>query len=148
MRRQFYMILSAFLTISIILLGCSFASTSGLDNSDFLIEQELGNVRVVYSDNFVNLYNKQVDVSIINSGEGSSDYVISVVGLDSSQYGKVYYNVDGGETMMLTDKLVIDTVGSSGSSTDYKHHKINFFFDENVEFNLNTNFLEEVNYGS
>lgn len=147
MRRQFYGILGAFLTISIILLGSSFASQSGLDNSNFLNEQRLGNVRVVYSDNFVNLYNKEVDVSIINSGEGIADYVLVVDGLDKSLYGKVYYSVDGGETTVLTDNIVIGSIGSTGTD-DYKHHKIKFFFDEIIEFNISAKYADEVNYGS
>lgn len=147
MRRQFYGILGAFLTISIILLGSSFASQSGLDNSNFLNEQKLGNVRVVFSDNFVNLYNKEVYVSVINSGEGMADYVLVIDGLDKNLYGKVYYSVDGGETLALTDKIVIGTVGDAGTD-DYKHHKINFFFDEAIEFNINAKYLDEVNYGS
>lgn len=147
MRRQFYIVLGAFLTISMVLLGSSFASQSGLDNSNFLNEQKLGNVRVVYSDNFVNLYNKVVDVSIINSGEGIADYVLYIDGLDSSQYGKVYYSVDGGETLALTNNIVIGSVGSSGND-DYKHHKINFYFDEIVEFNIYAKYIDEVNYGS
>lgn len=147
MRRQFYIILGAFLTISMVLLGSSFASQSGLDNSNFLNEEKLGNVRVVYSDNFVNLYNKEIDVSVINSGEGIADYVLYIDGIDESLYGKVYYSVDGGETMALTRNIVIGSVGNSGSD-DYKHHKINFYFDEIVEFYVHASFADEVNYGS
>ena len=147
MRRQFYGILGAFLTISIVLLGSSFASQSGLDNSNFLNEQDLGNVRVVYSDNFVNLYNKSVDVSVINRGDGIADYALVVEGLDSSQYGKVYYNVDGGETTVLIDTIVIDSIGRVGND-DYNHHKINFYFDEIIEFSIRAKYADEVNYGS
>ena len=50
MRRQFYIILGAFLTISMVLLGSSFASQSGLDNSNFLNEQDLEWNKIVLDD--------------------------------------------------------------------------------------------------
>ena len=43
--------------------------------------------------------------------------------------------------------IVIGSIGSTGTD-DYKHHKIKFFFDEIIEFNISAKYADEVNYGS
>ena len=149
MNKRLGIVIASFVILSVFLLGFSFAKESGKEHDNGLLESENNNVRVVYSDNVINKSNKVVDVSLINKNENVKDYVIVIEGIDDNVIGSIKYKIDDGDEKVLTKTIYNGTLSGFGNNGDYGHHKIEFIFDNDIEFKLIAKeYNGEVVYGS
>ena len=147
MSKRLGIIIGAFVVISVFLLSASFAKESGNEGKEDLIRSGSDNLRIVYSNNVINKDDKDVDISVINRSDVVKDYVISVDGI--SDYSNVMYKLDDEEVKQLTNIIYIGTLSGYGDDGDYKGHKIEFIFEEDIEFNVSIKeYNGEVVYGS
>lgn len=147
MSKRLGIIIGAFVIISVFLLSASFAKESGNDGKEDLIRTGSDNLRIVYSNNVINKDDKEIDISVINRSDVVKDYVISIDGI--SNYSKVMYKLDDEEVKQLTNIIYVGTLSSYGDDGDYKGHKVEFIFEEDIEFNVSIKeYNGEVVYGS
>ena len=147
MSKRLGIIIGAFVIVSILLLGASFAKESGNEGKEDLIRDGSGNLRIVYSNKVINKDDKDIDISIINRSDVVKDYVIKVEGI--TDYSKVKYKLDGEDEKQVTDVIYIGALSSYVNDGDYKGHNIEFIFEDDLEFNVTINeYNGEVVYGS
>lgn len=148
MNKRLGVVIVSFIAVSILLLGASFAKESGNDGKEELIRSGSDNLRIIYSNNVINRENKEANVSVINRSDMVKDYVISVEGV--YDYSNIMYKIDGGNEIALTSNVIhVGTLSSYGNEGDYKGHKIEFVFDDDIEFNvIIKEYNGEVVYGS
>ena len=148
MSKRLTVIVCSFLAVSIVLLGCSFARQSGKENGG-LLQEENGNLRVVYSDNVINQNNKKVDLSFINRDENIRDYYVYIDNVNNIDLSNVKYKVDNGEEQSVNGNLLTGTLSEFGMDGDQVTHSIEFIFDGDITFNIGASTYDgEVVYGS
>lgn len=150
MSKRIYITLFCVLTLSLVLLGFSFARESGTNDVVGLKELTNDDYRVIYSDsqNISIDDSIEFDVGIINKSDVVRSYSLILSEVNNIKYDEVYYSVNDMQEQPLIDGMIyLGEISPYGQDGDYQKYNIKLInkSDEKLEFYLDTKNNSEVN---
>lgn len=139
MKKRLSVLLLIVFGISVFLLGFSYAKESGKTEDASYIEKVDDDYRVVFQDGYyLDKINNVVTFNLVNKAEEERTYVVSLNETLNQEYENVYYSVDGGDKILLSDENVLKvTLSAYGSDGDLEYHKIILYTDdESLKFRV------------
>lgn len=153
MGKRFYVVLFCVLSLSVVLLGLSFAKESGTNGDVYLADNTTDNYRVVFDeDNLIDTgKSNTMTVSIINLKNEEFNYSVVLNEVDNLKYKDVYYTVNGSEESKLKDGVIelgtLSAYGNKGDQGTYEiliYSKCNALY--NFEVSINNKKSNTLNY--
>lgn len=141
MSKRFYIILFCTLSLSVVLLGFSFARESGNNDLVGLANGNTDDFRVVYSNNqrLDTKDNDSVDISLVNKRGDNSKFYLVLEEVSDIVYENLYYTIDDGEkTELLNNEIYLGELTSFGTDGDFMSHSIKLINEsgKELEFKL------------
>lgn len=127
------------MSVSVVLLGFSFAKESGETDAVSLAEIREESFRAVFSNNkrLNTSDNNQVDISIINKDSLDTHFVLVLEEVHNQEVEDVYYSLDNGEEQKLVNGCIdLGTIHAYGTDGDYALHSIKIRSSHDYEFSL------------
>ncbi len=153
MSKRFYIVLFCILSLSVVLLGFSFAKESGNNGLTSLESGSTDEYRVVYSNNqrLDNEENDTVNISIINKMKEEAKFYLVLEEINNNSYDNLYYTIDSGtKKEMLSNEIYLGELNSFGTNGDFTNHTIKLIdnSDKYLEFKLSIKRYDKNDFSS
>lgn len=136
MSNRIYITLFCVLTLSLVLLGFSFAKESGTSDVALLDDKSSESFRVIYSDsqNINVKEDNEFDVGIINKSDLFCSYSLVLKENSAFNYDEVYYMINDMPEQKVKDGVIyLGEISPYGQDGDYKKYNVKIINREDVE---------------
>lgn len=153
MSKRFYIVLFCVLSLSVVLLGFSFAKESGDNGLASLESGSTDEYRVVYSNNqrLDTVENDTVSISLINKMKEEAKFYLVLEEINNTSYDNLYYTIDDGtKKEMLSNEIYLGELNSFGTNGDFTNHTIKLIndSDKDLEFKLSIKKYDKNNFSA
>lgn len=146
MKKRLSILILIVFGISVFLLGFSYAKESGKTEDASYIEKVADDYRAVFPDGYyLDRLDNVVTFNLVNMALEEKTYMVSLHETQNQEYENVYYSVDGGDKILLSDENVLKvTLSAYGTDGDLGYHKIAIFYDDdNLKFRVDISSNDE-----